>query len=76
MNFNSLEYLIYLPIVLLGYFILPHKVRWVWLLAASYYFYMSWSVKYALLIMLTTIITYFSGILINKFENIKTQKII
>ena len=36
MLFNSLDFLIFFPLVTLAYFLLPHRVRWVWLLAASY----------------------------------------
>lgn len=66
MLFNSLEFLIFFPIVTLFYFVLPHKARWVWLLAASYYFYMCWDAKYALLLALSTAITYLSGLLIDR----------
>lgn len=68
MNFNSLDYLFFLPIVFLVYFILPAKVRYLWLLAASYYFYMNWNAKYALLLLLSTALTYISGIFIEKFK--------
>ncbi len=66
MVFNSLHFMVFFPLVVLGYFLLPHKNRWVWLLAASFYFYMSWNPKFILLIMTTIIITYFSGIGIEK----------
>jgi len=46
------------------FFLLPHRWRWGFLLAASYYFYMSWNPVYVFLILLTTVITYTSGILI------------
>ena len=61
MLFNSLHFLLYFPIVVLFYFLVPFRFRWMWLLGASYYFYMSWNPKYALLIMTSTIITYLSG---------------
>lgn len=69
MLFNSLQFLIYFPIVILVYFIIPHKLRWAWLLLASYYFYMCWNPKYALLMLFSTIITYLSGILIHRFRD-------
>jgi len=43
-----------------------NSVRWVWLLVTSYYFYMCWNAKYALLIALSTLITYASGLLIHR----------
>ena len=65
MLFNSIDFLLFFPLVTAVYFFLPHRARWVWLLAASYYFYMCWNVKYALLIALSTLITYASGLLIH-----------
>ena len=65
MLFNSTQFLIFFPIVIILYFFIPKKVRYFWLLAASYYFYMCWNAKYALLILASTIITYISGLLID-----------
>ena len=66
MNFNSLEFLIFLPIVLAGYWILPFKARWVWLLGASYYFYMSWNAELFFLILTTTVVSYLAALGIEK----------
>lgn len=66
MVFNSLHFLLFFPIVVGIYFIIPQKVRWVWLLAASYYYYMSWNAKYASLLALSTVITWLSGLLIDR----------
>ena len=64
MLFNSYEFLVFFPIVVLIYFIVPKKIRYVWLLIASYYFYMGWNAKYALLLLTSTVITYISGLLL------------
>ncbi|WP_026653830.1 MBOAT family O-acyltransferase [Butyrivibrio proteoclasticus] len=69
MLFNSTSFLLFFPIVTIIYFLLPSKGRTLWLLAASYYFYMSWNVKYAVLILTSTVITYVSGILIERFRD-------
>ena len=68
MNFNSLQFLIFLPIVVTVYHLLPHKVRWIWLLAASYYFYMSWNALLIFLIVGTTLVSYGAGLLIEKSQ--------
>ncbi len=66
MLFNSITFLVFLPIVFVVYYVLPSKWRWAWLLAASCYFYM-WFVPVYLLILATTIvIDYFAGIYIEK----------
>lgn len=62
MIFNSLEFLIFFPTVVLFYFFIPHKYRWILLLISSYYFYMAWKPEYILLILFSTIINYFIGI--------------
>lgn len=66
MQFNSIHFLIFFPIVLAVYFIIPKKLRYLWLLAASYYFYMGWNAKYAILIAFSTVVTYLTGILIEQ----------
>lgn len=62
MLFNSLHFLIFFPLVVLIYYIIPPKGRYIWLLLTSYYFYMCWNVKYVLLLLFSTIITYLSGL--------------
>ena len=61
MLFNSLHFLVYFPIVAAVYFLIPHRVRWAWLLAASYYFYMCWKPAYVAVIWLLTIVDYVAG---------------
>lgn len=68
MLFNSLDFLFFFPVVLLVYYIIPKKLKQFWLLIASYYFYMCWNAKYALLILVSTIVTYLSGLIIEKVK--------
>lgn len=68
MLFNSIDFLLFFPIITLIYFILPKKVRYIWLLVCSYYFYMSWEAKYALLLFLITMLTYVSGIILEAIQ--------
>ncbi len=68
MVFNSFSFLLFFPVVLIVYFLIPAKVRYIWLLLASYYFYMSWNPKYAVLIAFSTVATWASGILIRKAQ--------
>ncbi len=69
MNFNSLHFLIFLPVVLLVYWLLPHKVRWAWLLLASYYFYMSWNAVLVFLIFGTTAVSYGAALVLERTQN-------
>ena len=61
MLFNSLAFVAFFPIVCLLYWLLPHRWRNLFLLIASYYFYMNWKPAYALLIGFSTIVTWVCG---------------
>ena len=71
MLFNSLQFLIFFPVVVCVCFLLPARVRYIWLLIASYYFYMCWNAKYALLLLFSTLVTYLSGLLIARDDRWK-----
>ena len=64
MLFNSFEFLIFFPVVTILYFLLPHKLRWFHLLAASCLFYMAFVPIYILILFITIIIDYIAGIMI------------
>ena len=66
MVFNSFAFLIFYPIVLLLYFVLPQKWRWLMLLVASYYFYLSWNASLIFLIVFTTVVSWVSSLLIER----------
>ena len=78
MSFCSVDFLVFFPIVALAYFLIPANtkcnMRSIWLLITSYYFYMSWNPKYAVLILGSTCITYFCGVLIDKISNNNQSK--
>ena len=57
-----------------GYFLLPHGLRWVLLLAGSYWFYMCWNASYALLMLFSTAITYACGLLVGSVQTMKAKK--
>ncbi len=75
MIFNSVDFLIFFPIVTLIYFIVPKKLRYLWLLAASYYFYMSWNVKYVLLLIFSTLSTWLAGEIVSRCKSTIGKKI-
>lgn len=62
MSLISFEYLIFFTVIVAIYFALPHRARWAYLLAASYFFYMWMNPKYAALIFMTTVIVYVTAI--------------
>ena len=66
MNFNSLTYYIFLPVMLFLYFFLTPKLRNPVLLAASYFFYMCWKPEYVILMLLSTATTYACALLMSR----------
>jgi len=66
MLFNSVEFLLFFPIVTVLFYLIPHKFRWIHLLSASCIFYMFFIPEYILILFVTIIIDYYAGILIEK----------
>ncbi len=64
MLFNSLDFLCFFPVVVGLYYAVPKKLKNIWLLLASYYFYMCWNARYILLILFSTMVTYGCGLLL------------
>lgn len=76
MFFNSYNFLIFFPIVVLVYFVIPKRIQHIWLLAASYYFYMCWNAKYAILLLFVTTVTYVCGRILDRLTKDRYRKII
>ncbi len=74
MLFNSLQFLIFFPLVAAAYFLLPYRYRWVLLLVASYYFYMVWKATYALLLVTTTLVAWLAGLQMGRTDDPVVRK--
>ncbi len=68
MNFNSGAFLVFLPVVTAVYWLLPHRGRKYWLLAASYFFYMYANPALILLLLASTAVDYCCGLGIERFR--------
>lgn len=66
MLFNSLQFVIFFPTVVIGYFLLPKNWRWAFLLLASCLFYMAFIPAYILILAATIVVDYFAGIWIEQ----------
>ncbi len=73
MLFNSVEFLIFFPVVTLLYFVLPHRFRWFLLLMASCTFYMAFIPVYILILGFTIVVDYVAGIFIENAQG-RTRK--
>lgn len=74
MQFTTFTFAAFFPIVVLCFYLIPKKARQLWLLLASYYFYMGWNPKYALLILASTVITYACAMLLEHFDDKKMAR--
>lgn len=62
MLFNSVHFAIFFLVVSALVAAVPPRHRWIPLLAASYYFYMSWRPEHVLVLMGATVVTYMAGL--------------
>ena len=70
MVFNSLEFLLFFPVVLIIYYLLPSQKYRIWfLLAASCYFYMSFIPAYVVILIISGFVDYTGSNLIEKFRD-------
>lgn len=76
MLFNSFTYILFFPLVVLLYYIIPNKNRWLYLLLVSYGFYMNWNPVYALLLLFVTIVSYFAGLFMKNKSSSNSKKIL
>ena len=68
MLFNSIDFLLFFPIVLLIYFFCPKRVRYIWLLISSYFFYMCWDPRFIFLLAGVTIVSWLCGLEIERMR--------
>jgi D-alanyl-lipoteichoic acid acyltransferase DltB (MBOAT superfamily) len=78
MLFNSVAFAIFLPIVFLLYWTLAkrgHKIQNILLLAASLYFYASWDWRFLLLLLISILLGYISGVAISNTQKEGRRKL-
>src|ERR1019366_2876779 len=75
MVFNSLAFAIFLPIVLIGYYLLPFKGQNRFLLVASLVFYAWWDWRFLGLLSLTIVVDYYASHAIKRAAT-KKQKLL
>lgn len=68
MQFNSFVFLLFLPVVFLLYWQLKRSLRWqnVLVVVSSYVFYGWWDARFLLLIAMTSLLSYGSGVLMER----------
>jgi alginate O-acetyltransferase complex protein AlgI len=73
MVFNSLAFAIFLPIVLIGYYLLPFKGQNRFLLLASLFFYAWWDWRFLFLLGLTIVVDYYASHAIHRADTHKRK---
>ena len=68
MLFNTASFFLFLTVVLALFYLSPRVLRRYILLAASYFFYGSWNVKFIALLLTLTVIDYTAGIWIERTQ--------
>ena len=76
MLFNSFEFLIFFPVVAIIYYAMGggNRLSNSWLLLASYYFYINLKPIYALILLASTLITFFCGLLLERNAESERKK--
>ncbi len=69
MTFNSIQFAIFLPIVLGLYWVLSHRWQNRLLLVASYVFYGTWDYRFLSLIFITTAVDYWAGRMLSRSDD-------
>ncbi len=62
MSLTSVSFAIFVLVVLIGYYILPLKQRWIWLLITSAYFYISCSHMLSIWLLISALMIYLTGL--------------
>jgi len=74
MLFNTPQFFVFLGVVLIAFYSSPRSWRRIILLAASYFFYMSWIPKFILLLLALTVIDYTAARWIARTESPRSRK--
>ena len=73
MDLISVAFLVFLAVVLIGYYLIPKKFQWILLLVSSYFFYMYASPQFVVFLIIATVTTFISSILVGNINNIETD---
>lgn len=74
MSPTSSEYLLFLAVVLILYYVLPHRVQNLLLLVASYAFYALWDYRFLFLLVAVTALCFFCGKAIGTANTVRAKR--
>lgn len=73
MKFNSLEFLVFLPVVFILHWALPHRFRWMLLLGASWLFYFWWDIWTGFLLLGATLVSWLCAAGIARWKSARVR---
>ncbi|HEX9075967.1 MAG TPA: MBOAT family O-acyltransferase [Anaerolineae bacterium] len=76
MLFNSFSFLIFFAALVVVYYLVPHRFRWILLAVASLYFYATFNVNYVLLLVACTLVAYGAGRAVARTEKPVNRKLV
>jgi alginate O-acetyltransferase complex protein AlgI len=74
MLFNSIGYILFLPVIVILYYTIPGSWRRIFLLAASYFFYFIWKAEFVLVLMAATSATWLAALKMGEIREKKKRK--
>ncbi len=76
MLFNSFSFLVFFAALVVVYYLVPHRLRWILVEAASLYFYATFNFNYVFLLAACTLVAYGAGWAIARTGHPKTRKLV
>lgn len=70
MSFLSMKFLLFLGVAVSGYYVIPRRLQWVWLLLFSYLFYLASGPGAVVFILTTTVTTFLAGLLMERQDRL------
>lgn len=74
MSLISMEFLLFVGIAVMGYYLIPKRFQWIWLLIFSYIYYASSGIRLLAFLLFTTVTTYGAGRLLDRINVLQKGK--
>lgn len=74
MSLTSMQFVLFTGAACAGYYLIPKKAQWVWLLVCSYVYYLAAGVQVVWFLLFSTATTYLAGILLSRLAESASEK--
>lgn len=76
MALNSMKFILFVAAVVAGYYAVPRRFQWIWLLGASYLYYAAHGPRLLAYLVFTTVTTFLAGLCMDRTDEKKKKKAI